>query len=223
MLQFDLLKETLHGSFTRALDVGDDAFSVQTNLAYIQQSFCLSHLLQSKQIHGTKIHIVENSCDVIPSCDALITQLKGVGLMIKHADCQAALFYDPIQSVIAAVHAGWRGSIGKIYTKTVQVLKDKFKSRPEDLLVGISPSLGKEHAEFIHYRDELPEAFWSYQVKPNYFDFWKISFDELIEAGLLPHHIQIAGKCTYTNQEYFSYRREKTTGRMGSVIALKSI
>lgn len=233
-MKFDLLKETAHGSFNRrggfslapfdsmniSDEVGDYLPHVQANLALIQQTFGLSHLLQSKQIHGTQIHIVKNPHAIIPPCDALITNLKGVGLMIKHADCQAALFYDPINRVIAAVHAGWRGSAGKIYTKTVQVLKDVFKSHPENLLVGISPSLGKEHAAFIHYRTELPKALWSYQVKPNYFDFWKISFDELIQAGLLPHHIQIAGQCTYDNKEYFSYRREKVTGRMGSIIAL---
>ena len=231
---FALLNETTHGFFSRhrgvslapfdslniSDEVGDYHPHVQANCAYIRQTLGLSYLLQCKQLHGTDFYIIENPEASIPPCDALITNLRGVGLMIKHADCQAALFYDPVNKVVAAVHAGWRGAIGKIYTKIVQVLKDKFKSRPENLLVGISPSLGKEHAEFINYRNELPESFWKYQIRPNYFDFWTLSFDELIEAGLLPHHIQMAQRCTYANKEYFSYRREKTTGRMGSVIAL---
>lgn len=230
MLQFEILKETTHGSFSRhggfskapfdslnvSFDVGDRSEDVQANCSLIKERLGVSHLLQCEQCHGTDIHIVEDPHARIPPCDALITNMKDVGLMIKHADCQAALFFDPIQQVIAAVHAGWRGSCSRIYTKTIQVMKRKFGVCPENILVGISPSLG--NAEFIHYKQELPERFWKYQTSPDHFNFWDISFDELLAAGLMPHHIEIAKKCTYTNLEYFSYRREKTTGRMGSVI-----
>lgn len=224
----------MHGSFSRkggislapfdslniSFDVGDNKEHVQANCHAIRQKLGLSLLLQSKQCHGTDIHVIVDPHAEIPPCDGLITHLKGVGLMIKHADCQAALFYDPIQQVIAAVHAGWKGSCGQIYTKTIQILKEKFGSRPENLLVGLSPSLGPDHAEFVNYRSEFSEAFWDYQVKPTYFDFWAISCDELKSAGVLAHHIEVARKCTYANPDCFSYRREKVTGRMGSVIAL---
>jgi copper oxidase (laccase) domain-containing protein len=57
-------------------------------------------------------------------------------------------------------------------------------------------------------------------VQPNYFDFWAISRAQLCGAGVLPENITVAEVCTYCNQDYFSYRRNKETGRFGSVIGL---
>jgi YfiH family protein len=226
-LSFDLLSqfpEIAHASFTRHgnFDVSDHSEHVHANCAQIQKLLGISHLIQSKQCHGADIYIVDDPLAKVPACDALITTHADIGLMIKHADCQAALFYDPINKVIAAAHAGWRGSVAQIYTKTIDILKTQFGSSPENILVCISPSLGPENAEFKNYKIELPEAFWQYQVKPNYFDFWAISQNELMQAGVLSHHIQMAKCCTYNNSDdYFSYRRDKTTGRHGTVIAMK--
>lgn len=227
--------EIVHGSFSRkggvskspydglnvSFDVGDAPASVLANCQLIKDELKIANLIQSKQTHGPDIYIVEDVTATVPPCDALITAEKNVGLMIKHADCQAAIFYDPMVKVIAAVHAGWKGSSAKIYTKTIQKLKSAFGSNPENLMVGISPSLG--NAEFKNYEQELPEEFWRYQVSLNHFDFWAIARDELLQAGLLQGHIKIACLCTKSNpKEYFSYRREKITGRMGTVIALTS-
>ena len=87
--------------------------------------------------------------------------------------------------------------------------------------MGISPSLGPQSAEFTHYRHELPESFWAFQINPNYFNFWEISRWQLETEGILPHHIQIAEIDTRsTPEDYFSYRREKISGRHGSFIEL---
>lgn len=224
----------MHGSFSRiggnsappfaslnvSFDVGDDPLSVNSNCLLIQKTLEIPHLVQSKQCHGADIHIVDNIKEPIPSCDALITAKKGIGLMIKHADCQAALFYDPEAKVIAAVHAGWRGLGQKIYTKTIETLKTDFHCSPENLLVAISPSLGM--AEFKNYQQELPQEFWKYQERPLHFNLWDIAEDELIQAGVRVKNIEMAMICTQSNpQEYFSYRREKVTGRMGTVICLR--
>jgi copper oxidase (laccase) domain-containing protein len=64
---------------------------------------------------------------------------------------------------------------------------------------------------------------WSYQVRPTYFDLWRLSRDQLAAAGLPPDQIDIAGLCTRCRpEEFYSYRREKISGRQGSVIALRS-
>ncbi len=142
--------------------------------------------------------------------------------MIKHADCQAALFYDPVKQAIGAAHSGWRGSIAKIYTNTIEAMQKHFGTHPKDLLVCISPFLGKEHAEFIHYKSEFPEEFWKYQIKPNYFDFAAIAMAELNHAGILSDHVNISTRCTFASSEdFYSYRREKSTGRHATVIALR--
>ena len=153
--------------------------------------------------------------------DALITDQADLALMILHADCQAAIFYDPVTHALANVHAGWRGSVQNIYRETIVAMGGRFGSRPENLLVGISPSLGPDAAEFRHYREELPESFWAYQVRPTYFDFWEISRQQLMAAGVLPHHIEVAGMCTYAHErDFFSYRREKRSGRHATLAYL---
>lgn len=169
--------------------------------------------------HGTQI--LEAVPNKVERGDALITQSAGLGTLITHADCQAAIFYDPIQHALANVHCGWRGSVKNIYQKTIKTLGTRYGSKPENLLIGISPSLGPEASEFIHYEKELPLSFFAFQVKPTYFDFWQISKWQLMECGILPHHIQIAEICTYSHSaDFFSYRREKETGRHATIASL---
>lgn len=235
--EFDLLKNEKmisHGSFLRtggvsvfpfsslnvSLSLKDHENHVHTNRKIIADALHLPRLLAAHQCHGDQVHVIKDCFDPIPSCDALITKMTGAGLMIQHADCQAALFYDPIQKVIAAAHAGWKGSIQQIFTKTIGVMRKEFHSKPENILACISPSLGPQNAEFIHYKEEFPETFWPFQVTPFHFDFWEISRAELVTAGLLTHHIEIAKKCTKESpKDYFSYRNEKPTGRMATVIS----
>jgi YfiH family protein len=153
-------------------------------------------------------------------CDGLFTNEAGKALLIKHADCQAAIFYDPETKTVANVHCGWRGNVQNIYRETIQQMAQAGCS-PQSLRVCISPSLGPCCAEFIHYQTELPKGFWKYQVKPNYFDLWEIARMQLIEAGVLPHHIEIAQICTCCNpNEYHSYRRDKTAHRHLTVVSL---
>ena len=202
--------------------MGDNPAHVEANLAKIQTELGVSALVQCNQCHGNEVCLIENIPTFRPSCDALITQKKNIGLLIKHADCQAALFYDPVNQAIGAAHSGWRGAVAKIYTKTVEAMHQHFGTRPEDLIVGISPFLGKNHAEFKNYKKEFPEEFWKYQIKPHYFDFEAIALNELIKVGILSEHINIASSCTFSNpMDFYSYRREKVTGRHGTVIALR--
>lgn len=237
-LQFNLFlscPEIIHASFTRlggvslgpyaslnvSYHVGDKDEHVDANRERIKKTLQLKSLLDSVQCHGADVHVIKDAKAPIPSCDALITQMPEIGLLIKHADCQAAIFYDPVQKVIGNAHAGWKGSIQKIYTATIFRMQSEFGCNPANILVAISPSLGPMDAEFKNFRTELPEQFWKYQIKPTYFDFWEISRQELLDAGVLPEHIEIAKISTLSNPDYFSYRREKASGRLATVIALK--
>lgn len=176
-----------------------------------------------KQCHGTHIEILGAKKPLLEKeCDGLMTQTEGLGLSILHADCQAAIFFDPKQKVIANIHCGWRGSRDNFYKKTVSTFQKFFQTDPKDLRVCISPSLGPEFAEFRHYETELPKEFLPFQVKPGYFDFWAISRWQLQESGVVDAHIEIASMCTFSDkQNFFSYRREKITGRHATVVALK--
>ncbi len=101
------------------------------------------------------------------------------------------------------------GSALNIYAHAIEQMKNRFGSNPADLLVCISPSLGPEEAEFMHYRHELPEIFGNFKLDPPILIFWTISEYQLQAAGILPHHIEIARLSTYSNaHDYFSYRRD---------------
>ena len=153
--------------------------------------------------------------------DGMVTQEKEVALLVRHADCQGTLFYDPIRHALAAVHCGWRGSVQNIYQKTIEKMKGLYGTDPADLIVCIGPSLGPEHAEFKNYKEELPKHFWDFQVRPTYFDFWEISRWQLEEEGIPEEQIEIAEICTYANdKDFFSYRRNQSTPHHGTLAAL---
>lgn len=204
--------------------VGDHLPHVEANLNLVKSTFCLPILFSSRLNHGNDvISVAPQMLESCPLADGMITSHSGIGLLNTHADCQAAIFYDPIHHALANVHCGWRGSTKNIYAAVIQQMEKVYNSRAENLLVCISPSLGPQSAEFIHFREELPESFWPFQPKANMFDFWAISEWQLKEAGVLSDHIQIAGIDTFANPvDYFSYRRDKITGRQGTVACLLS-
>jgi polyphenol oxidase len=207
--------------------VGDNPLHVEKNLLLIRNHLHhfipeWSHFVWGRACHATALaEVDQQSPHELINYDGLLTAQPSITLLMKHADCQVALFYDPVQHVAANIHAGWRGSVGNIYQKTIQHMQHLYGSDPANLLVCISPSLGPQEAEFIHYRTELPESFWCFQIQPNYFDFWSISENQLIQAGILSHHIEMARLSTYANPtDYFSYRRDKITGRHATCITL---
>jgi hypothetical protein len=211
-------------SLNMGRSVGDDLSNVQENFKKVAHALSLPNIVSAKLCHGADVTAVSSKeIQEMPISDGVTTALTDLGIAVTQADCQAAIFYDPIHHVIANVHCGWRGSVLDIYAATVRSMKATYGSNAKDLLVCISPSLGPDHAEFINYRTELPEAFWQFQVKENHFDFWAISEWQLQKAGVLPGHIQIAKVDTYSNTDYFSHRRSNQSGRQATVCALKPI
>jgi polyphenol oxidase len=207
--------------------VGDKIEHVVANIERIKSQLeyeipNLNHLVWGRANHGKSVALVDRqSPPELIDFDGIMTSTPSISLMMKHADCQVALFYDPQNHAAANVHAGWRGSVANIYRETVQAMHQAFGSNPSDLLVCISPSLGPDEAEFMHYRSELPEEFWSFQVRPTYFDFWSISEYQLQNVGILPHHVEVARLSTYSNSyDFYSYRRDKVTGRHATCITL---
>lgn len=215
---------SLNGSY----GVGDDRAAVAANRARIKDALNLSCLVSARQVHGDAIHCLDRhpGADLeVDGVDALVTGLAEVGLMVQHADCQAVLLFDPKRRVIAAIHSGWRGSVLDILGRTVRLIVSRYHSRAEDLLAAISPSLGPCCSEFVNHRDELPPHFLRFRTGENHFDFWRISREQLIAAGLRPASISIAGVCTSCSDDYFSYRRARregdgVTGRNCSVVVL---
>ncbi len=208
--------------------VGDEQQNVRANREIIKEQLGLQRLVSARQVHGQDVHRVESPVEgdsIVNGVDGLITDVKGVGLMIGHADCQAVLFYDRVQRAVGAVHSGWRGNVANILATTIEAMADQFGSKPEDLHVAIGPSLGPCCAEFVNYREELPQSFRQYRESENHFNFWEISRAQLQECGVPDKQIFCAEICTSCSTEYFSYRRAcrngtGITGRNGTLIAL---
>lgn len=205
-------------------NTGDSQESICENRKRVLEALNIPQFISSYQVHSdTVLHITDSKQLDLEQADGLITQEANVGLLIKHADCQAAIFYDPINKALANIHAGWRGNVKNIYAKTIQKMNEIFGTQPQNLFVGISPSLGPDRSEFKNYKDEFPQSFWKFQIAPFYFDLWAIARMQLQECGVPSDHIQIASICTYSNPEdFFSYRRDKATGRNATIAALRN-
>lgn len=240
-IEFDLLKacpQLVHGTFLKhggvskepfatlnvSISSGDSLKSVRANRETICKALDLPKTVYAKVNHGINIEQVTHlNAEILPECDALFTTEKNLGLTVAHADCQAAIFYDPIHQGIGIVHAGWRGLVQNIYEKMYLAMHQALSTCARDLIVCISPSIGPDHAEYKNYKEDFPKDFWSFQKAPNYFDFWGIARKQLTSCGILEENIEVSDICTHCNKEdCFSYRRDKKTGRHATVVALKS-
>jgi YfiH family protein len=191
------------------------------------------------QTHGTEIKEIDKAffelkldekTQFLNGVDSLFTKLSGVCIGITTADCVPLLFFDPMHKVIAAAHAGWRGTCHRIAEKTIRKIKEKYNCRPEDIRVVIGPSIsvevyevGKEVVE--NFENEGFDISKIVTERNNilYLDLWKANQQSLERIGILSEHIEIAGICTFSqHEEFFSARRLGIkSGRILSGIMLK--
>jgi YfiH family protein len=182
----------------------------------------------ARQVHGTQVGIWNanqtGQAGVHLDGDALVTVRPAGALVIQTADCQAVMLIDPVRRVVANIHSGWRGSIANIIGRTIHSMTAAYGCRPQDLLCGIGPSLGPCCAQFVNYRQEIPQPFWRYRRSRDRFDFWQISVDQLNESGVGRENIRLAGMCTKCNRHlFFSYRADQKTGRFASVVGIRAV
>jgi len=146
--------------------------------------------------------------------DAVITNLKGVCIAIKTADCVPILLYDPQRKIIAAIHAGWRGTVQKIVEKTIQKMMTQFGSVPSDLFAGIGPSISPDVYEvgeevWQRFDPELCLPTNPVNAEKRLIDLWSANYQQLITEGVPPDQIEIAGICTFSDPDHFlSARRD---------------
>lgn len=214
-------------SLNLALDVGDLPEAVLHNRKKVAQAVAYRSKRENiscffgKGVHGDSLKSSQKgSWEEAMGADALYTQETGQALFLQQADCQVALFYDPKTHSGAVVHAGWRGQVLRIYQKTMQKLQDVFGVHPQDLFVGIGPSLGPCCFAFPSFQEQLPKEFWPFHVQSHFFDFWAIAIEQLQQAGVPLAQIQVARICTKTDPSFFSYRRQATTGRQAGYLLL---
>ena len=186
-----------------------------------------------RQTHSDRVVVVtsENVTSTIDDADALITNARGLFICVQTADCVPILLFDPEKKVIAAIHAGWKGTISKIAKKTIEQMIEKFDCNPADIVAGIGPSIHMHAYEVGPEVVEAVEASFtnsSAMLKPSmnegkaYFDLWEANQTVLMESGILEENIEVMGLCSFEHADlFYSARRDGSdTGRMVSGIRL---
>lgn len=198
----------------------DDAVNINTNRQRALQDLNLSFdsLCYLKQVHGNTV------CEALPGQqegDALVTNKKGLTLAISIADCYPLLFHDPVNEVIGAAHAGWRGTQSKIAAHTIEEMLKRGANR-ETIRVAIGQGISQRNFEVGNEVIEkfkeagFPDTCW----QENKIDLVKCNLFILKENNILDKNIWTMNRCTFED-DFFSYRRDKgITGRMWGIISL---
>ena len=188
------------------------------------------YVVQPHQVHGTVIKEVTDpftTREELEGVDALITDVPGVAISVRTADCIPVLLYDPVHRAVAAVHDGWRGTVLRLSQKVIAEMHCRYGTNPADLKAVIGPGIGPES---FQVGQEVVDAFASAgfpmeQILKDcgpkaptadnpmngglHIDLWKANQWLLEEVGVQASNIQVTGICTYINNDrFYSARRE---------------
>lgn len=232
-----------YDSFNLGYYGGDNPELVQKNRNILCKQLQIDPdlLFVPHQTHGDVIKIIDATFlhnnqeyqeSELDGVDALITSLPDVGIAITTADCVPVVFHCPQQAIIAAAHAGWRGTAANIAVKVIKKMQTDYSCEPQNIRATIFPCIsstiyevGKEviqaiAATGIDFKDvsrpgNTPGRF--------FLDLTAVNYRQLLLAGLASQNISLLNDCTYTNNnDLFSARRQGiNSGRMLSGIVMK--
>ena len=218
---------------------GDNPLFVNTNrkLLFEEIGVLPSQFIIPNQTHEDRIAILDqvflSLSDIaqklsLNGVDALITSTPSICIGVTTADCVPILLYDPVCKVAAAIHAGWRGTVKHLASKTVGLMVAHYHSNPTDIIAAIGPSISPDAfevgeevaAEFS--RNGFSDCILTNYPKPH-IDLWSANRQDLIGAGLQYDNIEISGICTFWQHDcFFSARRLGIqSGRIATGILIK--
>lgn len=207
-----------------SLEVGDAPDATIANRRELSSSLGLDGWAECRQVHGDVMVFDPAPLDLATppqtEADGLATSRPGLGLVIKTADCQPVLIAHESGRYVAALHVGWRGNRIDFPASGVRAFCDRYGLAPRDLLAVRGPSLGPAAAEFVNFDREWGDDFarW-FRTRERTMDLWTLTRHQLAQAGLAPERIHALDLCTGTLADtFFSYRRERVTGRQASII-----
>ncbi len=222
------------GAFS-SLNLGSNTGDIKEHVEENVQSLCADvginpeRLVTSRQVHGTEILFAENPGNY-DGYDALITDRKNLFLCIFTADCYPVLIYDPSHHASGAVHAGWKGSAGAIVMKTIEAMRERFNTLPEECLAWIGTGISFEAYE-VGQEVALEFPAGSCKCSPDrhneqkyLLDLALVNYRQLLASGVPPANIERSPFCSLRDSNlFFSYRRDQgETGRMVSLIGVTS-
>lgn len=223
--------------------VGDDNFRVLQNRRLLTEAIGLDlhKFTFANQCHSTNVAIVDEKCrgkgalekdTGIVNTDGMITNVKNICLSVQVADCVPILLYDPVNHVIASLHAGWRGTVRKIVSATISKMLQNYSTKAENIIAGLGPSNGPccyEVGEDVYREARVALGSVKDIIKPAttpgkyIFDQWEANIRQLRDAGVREENIELAGICSQCqHEEFFSSRAGNgVTGRFMAGIMLK--
>jgi YfiH family protein len=216
-----------YASLNLGMSVKDEEANVLQNreLFFGALDIPLSQVTKSHQVHGTNVLLV-NSPVTTEGYDGLITNQPGIFLAVSIADCTPILIHGEKHNAVAALHAGWRGTAGKIVSRAMQLMKENFETEGKDCKAFIGACISYDHfevgAEVAEHFDAAVKRFDTGKQKW-FVDLKAANSLLLADAGVPSNHIEICSYCTVAdNHLFFSHRAEKgITGRMMAVIGIK--
>jgi polyphenol oxidase len=231
----------------RVLNLGFTDWDSRENVLENRRRFQLAlgasemPMVALKQFHSDVIHLFDSAPADPCRGDASITNRPGLLLGVQTADCVPILLVDPKKRAIAAVHAGWRGTLARIVTKTIGAMQMHFATNPGDVLAAIGPCIGpccyevgtevatqflSQFEDASSYFDELrtgdePNPLqWLNMCPPGHqpppknvlLNLRKANHSQLVAAGLRPQNIHVIDLCTSCRPDLlFSYRKQGAT------------
>lgn len=219
----------------------DELIRENIDLALESAGLRPGHIVLPHQTHQDRIlpidrHFLslspEEQAASLEGVDALVTRERNVMIGVSTADCIPVLLYDPVSHGIAAIHAGWRGTVMRIAAKAVRTMQESWGINPGDLRAVIGPGISQESFEVGW---EVHEAFLGAgfpmdaitlidkTAEKPHLDLFKANSIQLEETGIKAANIQVSGICTFKNHtSFFSARRLGIqSGRILSAICLR--
>ena len=215
-------------SLNLGLSVGDDPTTVHQNRNLLCQHLGIDagQLAFSKQVHGSEILRAETPQQA-EGYDAVVTATPGVFAVVSIADCTPVLIYDPVHGASAAIHAGWKGTVAGIVSKTLASMQTGYGTNAADCKAWIGACIGPDafevDADVADHFSETEKRFDPARKK-FYVDLKAANKQQLLAMGLAPKHIEVSSYCTVRNNNlFFSHRASKgQTGRMWAIIGRRS-
>ncbi len=213
---------------------GLNAFFTTKDTAFADLSELLERELNVKadifmpiQKHTNTVHLLEKDHEPV-TADAVITSEKNVLIGIKVADCVPILLYDKARGVIAAVHAGWRGTAGGILINTLEAMSEAFGSMPGDILAAVGPSIKgcsyevDEEVKSLVMKTSGDGGYFKKAGDKYLLDLPLANKVQAMSAGMSEDNIWLSDECTFCSpHKYHSYRRSASDeGRQGGFIVM---
>lgn len=220
------------GEFTLSYSSWPDRAAVESNREALARTLdiTVSQLYFPSQVHETRVVEVFSGLDrqELNATDALITSEPGLCIAVMSADCVPVLLYDRKHKAIAAVHAGWRGTVARIVEKTLKMMSERYGTSGQDIVAGIGPSASVGHYEVgQEVIDAVNAAFGTTNsfILPTkagkaQFDLWKANKTQLLDFGVKPEAIEVSNLCTLANNKNFFSARRGDKGRFAAGIML---